>query len=459
MPRAERLSTRLETLLEAVFESPRDPFSLYWDIAAHIGPDEVAPAQRTIRKKLKEKEEVSPETAILVACLMNLGGFSPQRVLHFISLYIPGGIRLSLYELAVAAIFLGEPPVPSSVLYDLTQYTYLEKRLLVRKSIEISEKLSHSLEPRVLLFLYLLALRDDLSNEHVQLIALVLKRSLPSRELRGRIGSASLEEYGEIARAVRTAEERSLDLDLVAGPGTGRPSRSFSRDSASFFLDKYFSDEAIAEARASATHPPPSPPVRLRAAARMRGTAAPAGEVAPQAPMARGPAAARTRDGTMLPGDRSRARRKEAEEPAVARPRLRRLGPGGGLVALPTALAAVVLAILLGVVPAGLRSPPPSPPATANARSMSGAPAVGAASADESPASAEGELLPPSPPSTVTYVVKPGDSLWKIFTSMQARGGDLRGWREFLSRTRSVNDLRDPDQLRPGRVLTLSAPP
>jgi hypothetical protein len=271
MPRADRLSTRLDTLLEAVFESPSDPLSIYWDIAARITSDEIAPAQRTLRERLKRKGPLGAETAILAACLMNLGGFPPLRILHFLSLYVPGGIRPSLFELAVGAIFRGVPPLASSVLHDLTRYTYPEKRLLVRKSVEISAKLADSLDARVLLFLYLLALRDDLGSEHVQLIALVLKRSIPSRELRGRIGSSSLEEFGEIARAVKTTEERSLGLELGAGPGGARGGRSFDRGSAAFFLDKYFSDEAIAEARASAPEIPRRPLFRRRSRVRPPG--------------------------------------------------------------------------------------------------------------------------------------------------------------------------------------------
>jgi nucleoid-associated protein YgaU len=60
-------------------------------------------------------------------------------------------------------------------------------------------------------------------------------------------------------------------------------------------------------------------------------------------------------------------------------------------------------------------------------------------------------------PSTTTYVVRPGDSLWKIFTQMRAQSADRKGWMDFLSKTQSLNGLGDPDQLQPGKVLTLSS--
>jgi nucleoid-associated protein YgaU len=57
---------------------------------------------------------------------------------------------------------------------------------------------------------------------------------------------------------------------------------------------------------------------------------------------------------------------------------------------------------------------------------------------------------------TTTYIVRPGDSLWKIFTSMRAQSGDRKGWMDFLSNAQSMNALGDPDRLQPGKVLTFS---
>ena len=273
MPRAERLSTRLDSLLEAIFEAVPDPVSLYEDIAGHLRGDQLAQAQKKIRKILQRKGEIRAESAVLIACVLHLTGFPAHRILHFLSLYIPGGIRLALFELAVSAIFLGEPPIPSSLLYDLTQYTYLEKRLLARRSIEISEQLRGALTPGVLLYLYLLSLRDDLSNEHIHLISLILKNCFPELEVRPRLGGASLEEYGEIARDWKIAAKRSLNLDIGIGArAEGRGGRAFDRDSASYFLDKYFSDESLAEMRASAPLPAVRSPVRSRVPARRSST-------------------------------------------------------------------------------------------------------------------------------------------------------------------------------------------
>ncbi|MGO9308398.1 MAG: LysM peptidoglycan-binding domain-containing protein [Spirochaetia bacterium] len=512
MPRAERLSNRLETLLEAIFEVPPDPFSLYWDIAAQLRRDQLAQAQTKIRKTLRQKGEIGAESAVLVACVLHLTGFPAHRILHFLSLYVPGGIRLSLFELAVSAIFLGEPPIPASLLYDITQYTYLEKRLLVRKSIEISDTLKGSLSPAVLLHLYLLSLRDDLSNENVQLIALIMKNCFPAQEVRTRIGGASLEEYGEIARAWRNAEKRSLDLEINRASGAeGRGARAFDRDSASYFLDKYFSDEALSEMRASAPLSPSRPVPPKGAFARKADS--PAGAVdetrtVEPSPRAAGPVRHQPRaaepEGPAAPGNPAvstarRARTKEtggrvvvpaatgrtrgtaaaasARTPSHGKGRERipvSASPLGGergtraaradaAAALsrraslllrsvaPTVIAAVVVAVILVAVPAGFRAatvPGTTAPAAASAAA---APPAGPAPVAEAPV-AEAAAVP----SRTTYVVRPGDSLWKIFGSLRAGNPDRAGWTDFLSRARSLNGLDDPDQLQPGKVLTLS---
>ena len=493
MPRAERLSSRLDTLLEAVFVAPPDPFSLYWDIAAQIRPDQLAQAQKKIRKTLRQKGEIGAESAVLVACVLHLTGFPAHRILHFLSLYVPGGIRLSLFELAVSAIFLGEPPIPASLLYDLTQYTYLEKRLLVRKSLEISDVLKGSLSPDVLLYLYLLALRDDLSNENIQLIALIMKNCFPALEVRTRIGGASLEEYGEIARAWKNAEQRSRDLDISLGSGAERRgARAFNRNSASFFLDKYFSDEALAEMRTSAPAlaarrvPPRSTSVRratartgseeetvtasLRRETAAAGTKSQAAGANVSRPVkkttaarpaertnskARGEPDAATaatvvrggsgiRAATAATVVRSRGGVRAAERHTRAAHGESRMSSWPVLRAAPTALAAIVLAVLLVRMTAALGStvvsPAPAPPALTSL-----------------PSPAAQQQPSPSVPVTRTYVVRPGDSLWKIFTSMRAQNADRKGWMDFLSKAQTLNSLGDPDQLQPGKVLTLSA--
>ena len=99
--------------------------------------------------------------------------------------------------------------------------------------------------------------------------------------------------------------------------------------------------------------------------------------------------------------------------------------------------AAPVTAAPAAVAPAPTVAPAPAAPA---------APAV--TPAPSNPAA-------PSPPVT-KYVVRPGDSVWKIYRSTTRDARDSKGWQRFLSTTRALNGLDDPDTIMPGRVLDIT---
>jgi hypothetical protein len=508
MPREKRLSSRLDTLLDAIFEPHSDAFSLYWEIASELEPGNNAPAQKKIKRTLEARSEIGTQAALTVACVLHLTGFPAHRILHFLSLYVPSTVSLSQFELAVTTIFVGDPPVPQSLLYDLTQYTYLEKRLLIRKGLEISSRLKDSLSPEMLLFLYLLSLRDDLSNENVQLISLVMKNCFPALGVRTRLGGASLEEYGELARALKAAGRGSLSADALRGARTSEPPpRVFDRDSASHFLDKYFSDEALAQTTTRVTKPlhKPAPPVPARTSPRLDlerdvGRAAPAKKReaaaqapaaeekrweppgaparrapeaaapltvrrAPAAPAARAAAEAPRRAATDTPSPARRARAvavetPDAEPPSAAdHPRRARApgrgkgaSPGNGRMLLFFLLAPFCIALLAAAVVPIIESRAHAIPAEA-AAVQAPAPQVAAPAASPQPVA---PAPAPAAPAVTRYVVQRGDSVWKIYRSLGRESGDGKGWQEFLSTTRTLNRLDDPDTILPGKVLNIA---
>jgi LysM repeat protein len=65
---------------------------------------------------------------------------------------------------------------------------------------------------------------------------------------------------------------------------------------------------------------------------------------------------------------------------------------------------------------------------------------------------------PQQPPASTPYIVREGDSLWKIFRSLgrDQKGG--RAWEDFLFDAQELNNLSDPDTIHPGKVLKLVAP-
>jgi nucleoid-associated protein YgaU len=280
------------------------------------------------------------------------------------------------------------------------------------------------------LYLYLLSLRDDLSNENIQLIALIMKNCFPAMEVRTRLGGASLEEYGEIARAWKNAEERTRALEISLGSGAERRRpRAFDRDSASFFLDRYFSDEALAETRAAARAAPAAPARKIPPRTPPLKTVAPASAPAPVPPSRRGEKAR----GTPVPTERQTRSVKRTPQMG-GRPLLRFAPVAFAAVVVASAALLVRFPVPLFAVQPTAQVPQPLPQTSAPLP------------------------RPPAPatPATKSYVVMPGDSLWKIFRAKSPGSADRKGWLDFLDRARSLNGLGDPDQLVPGKVLTLS---
>ena len=450
MPGENRISSRLDTLLDSILEPHPDPFSLYWEIAAELRPEQNASAQQRIRRSLRKKRVLTTDSALLAACVLHLTGLPTERILDFLSRRVTTPVTIPQFELAVAAIFIGDPPVSPELLYDLTQYTYLEKRLLVQKGLEISAKLKDRLSPEVLLYLYLLSLRGDLSNENVQLIVLIMKNSFPDVDVPARLDGEKERQYGEIARAWKKAEEAS-HADNPVTVGRGEAPADTDRNSASAFLDKYYADtDADAPQRQgegkAAARPPAEKRKTLSKGAPDRG--APRHAAPRRAP---GTSRAVAKTARTTPARRTPARRA----PSVAEPPAPVLSPPetAGAVRLPFMGAPFLLAVLVAFAAALLvgRVVAAPLPAVAAPRPVE-APALAPASASMQQAAQPAS----SAPAARTYVVRPGDSLWKIFHSLGPEGRGGASWRDFLSGTRAVNDLGDPDLIHPGAVLRIT---
>ena len=481
MPRETGLSNRLNILFESLLSGGgADPADTLESISRLLTPQNGAAGLRRFSRLLREAGPLTVEASVCAGCVMHMGGIPAHRIVQFLSLSLPAGISVSQFELAARFMFSSAPSLPGSLLYDLTQYTYLERKLLVQRSVELSTRLTRSITPEMLLYLYLLSLREDLSNENVHLILLILRICFPAVKNPRTTRDISPAEESEIVEAWKSAEHSARYAEAL---GTfvrhdQREDRA-ARESASFFLDKYFADGALETLSGTKTG----------AAASGRGAAADAGAAAGgRAADARG--AGRTREATgprpvprkgtaaatsagtaskvrlrgrakkqAAPGHRRtvvsgpRARtvpQKSAGEAAGALSAPRSPYPGardGAAVhlrlAAPFGLAAVVL---LAVVAANHHLPAWSPPRTRPSVLLT-APAQPAETVQAAATPAAGSS---------SHLVQKGDSLWKIYRALQSEGSWDKGWQDFLQGVSRSNSLRDPDAIFPGSVLVIT---
>jgi len=134
---------------------------------------------------------------------------------------------------------------------------------------------------------------------------------------------------------------------------------------------------------------------------------------------------------------RSRPTRRRATGTASADARERsRL-----VVYLPLAVAALVVAMAAVLYSDAARGAPQH--------------AAAASAAVPSMAATASAPAPTAQSESDTYVVRKGDSLWRIFHAEGIVADTGMSWPDFLAAMRSRNDLSNPDLLHPGKVLTV----
>ena len=466
MPGDDDFTRRLDTLLDDLLgDRPVEAPDILLRIRRLLAPSNHALAQGRLTRRLKTIRKYSAERAVRAACAMHLSGVPPHRLVHFLSASLPGSVSLSQFELAGRFIFDDDPPVSPQLIYDITQYPYLEKKLLTQRSVELARGLKGSLTSRLLLYLYMLSLRDDLSNENAHLILLILRICFPALKVSGRT-QISAAERREVADAWENVQKSARYAQILPVPrGEARADR-LPRESASYFLDKYYSDAGLVTGAATAVREEISPVLGRLSFTRSsaRGGVPRTAQTVKQG-SAKGKRARRNSARTAI---RRMARRPErpgaalrsAPRAVMARPipesvaqpasssakgkkaggRLRGWSRSGRTLWLgPFILAAVLFVAAFGAcfeLRGGVRR------------------ASTAGAIIETPLATQPTAARQAPPPT--HVVQRGDSLWKIYRSLHDEGTVVGEWKDFLRLMSEQNDLPDPDKIYPGNVLSIT---
>ncbi len=157
MPGDHRTPSRLKALLTNLLdEHVPDPSHALKELSRALTSADQGVVLRRVAGRVRSALGLSTDGAVRAICVMHFSGVPIPRIVRFLADNLRGPLNLPQFELAVRFVFDNTAPLPQQLVYDLTQYTYLENALLARRGAELSARLQDSLTPPVLLYLYLL---------------------------------------------------------------------------------------------------------------------------------------------------------------------------------------------------------------------------------------------------------------------------------------------------------------
>jgi nucleoid-associated protein YgaU len=174
-------------------------------------------------------EDIRKESVVLLGSLLRRVDLPTEEIIAFLSRRLTSRLTAEQYALLTESLFPGDKPIPNDVLFDITSYTYLDRRIMFRKAKEIIERLKEGMSPERVLQLLLLSFRDDVTKENLELTLLVLS-STGYGEAARFVKESLLQDYETYLERTRREAEREKKTTLVLRD---------SPDHASYYLDKY----------------------------------------------------------------------------------------------------------------------------------------------------------------------------------------------------------------------------
>jgi nucleoid-associated protein YgaU len=228
------------------------------DHAVSSVEEEDRPAIRElVQEEAHKRKPLEPDTAMLCAALLRRLGADEHELIGMLNNCTQAEISQEQYEFISQAVFPDGKPVSGDFLYQLTQYTYLDSSVIFRRAETLISSQPRPAPAPLLLHLYLLFMRSDLSRQHRRLILLLLHKLCPGEllDLEGHPLLQEFERYRSRNRSGYTFEPRT------------RSAERGEVKSASYYLDKYFKDSGSGEADDGDVEPGSEKEDRLRKAA------------------------------------------------------------------------------------------------------------------------------------------------------------------------------------------------
>ena len=148
----------------------------YTRIIIGISENQKEVINKSIKEKLSNYKTRNINEVILIGAVLNYTGSSSTELISYYCSYIDKRINLNQYNFIIKYLFKDNSPLSTDIIFDLSEYTYLDNKIIERKIDELSKELKPISNTQIILFLLILFFRNDLRNENYRLIYEVLTK-------------------------------------------------------------------------------------------------------------------------------------------------------------------------------------------------------------------------------------------------------------------------------------------
>jgi nucleoid-associated protein YgaU len=160
-------------------KSGSDLFREYGEIRSLLQREDYPRVRKEITVRIRPEKRLETDRVLLIGSVLKLTGAGKPSLFKFFSNHYPPSINLEQFQFIERTLFGGVSPVPSDVRFDLIEYSYFDNALVFRKAFALAGALALDLSRDILLYLFLLFARIDLSNENKMLVGLILNALAP----------------------------------------------------------------------------------------------------------------------------------------------------------------------------------------------------------------------------------------------------------------------------------------
>jgi nucleoid-associated protein YgaU len=191
-----------------------DLFREYGEIRSLLQREDYPRIRKEITSRISPEKRLETDRVLLIGSVLKLTGAGKSSLFKYFANHYPPSINLEQFQFIERTLFGGVSPVPSDVRFDLIEYSYFDNALVFRKAFALAGALALDLSRDILLYLFLLFARIDLSNENKMLVGLILNALAPQTMMKI-VPRTLLKDYRSYVKATLASKRVKEEIKIA----------------------------------------------------------------------------------------------------------------------------------------------------------------------------------------------------------------------------------------------------